>query len=164
MTAKPLYLAALLAILTYLGVQLLLELRDILIMLFVAVVLAAALSRPTAALQRRGPCGEWNSSPTRLADPAKSIPPPGRACAWASVQTQPATWMQPRTTPMPLRRHLIMQPPPDSLATRILNLVLAPSARLRRSRRSRGRNSSIRIRSADVAGTAERPARPHALE
>ena len=53
-TAKPLYLAALLAILTYLGVQLLLELRDILIMLFVAVVLAAALSRPTAALQRRG--------------------------------------------------------------------------------------------------------------
>jgi predicted PurR-regulated permease PerM len=52
--AKPLYLAALLAILTYLGVQLLLELRDILIMLFVSMVLAAALSRPTAALQRRG--------------------------------------------------------------------------------------------------------------
>ena len=53
-TAKPLYLAALLAILTYLGLQLLLELRDILIMLFVSVVLAAALSRPTAALERRG--------------------------------------------------------------------------------------------------------------
>lgn len=52
--AKPLYLAALLAILTYLGVQVLLELRDILIMLFVSVVLAAALSRPTAALRRRG--------------------------------------------------------------------------------------------------------------
>ena len=53
-TAKPLYLAALLAILTYLGVQMLLELRDILIMLFVSVVLAAALSRPAAVLQRRG--------------------------------------------------------------------------------------------------------------
>jgi predicted PurR-regulated permease PerM len=53
-TAKPLYLAALLAILTYFGVRLLISLRDILIMLFVSLVLAAALSRPTAALQRRG--------------------------------------------------------------------------------------------------------------
>jgi predicted PurR-regulated permease PerM len=52
--AKPLYVAAVLAIMTYLGVQLLLELQSILIMLFVAMVLAAALSRPTAVLERRG--------------------------------------------------------------------------------------------------------------
>lgn len=52
--AKPLYVAAVLAIMTYLGVQLLLELQNILLMLFVSVVLAAALSRPTAMLERRG--------------------------------------------------------------------------------------------------------------
>ena len=47
------------------GLQLLLELHDILIMLFVSVVLAAALSRPTATLERRGmPLGlavPWSS-------------------------------------------------------------------------------------------------------
>jgi predicted PurR-regulated permease PerM len=52
--AKPLYVAAVLAIMTYLGLQLLLELQSILLMLFVSVVLAAALSRPTAMLERRG--------------------------------------------------------------------------------------------------------------
>jgi predicted PurR-regulated permease PerM len=52
--AKPLYVAAVLAIFTYLAVQLVLELQSILLMLFVSVVLAAALSRPTAMLERHG--------------------------------------------------------------------------------------------------------------
>jgi predicted PurR-regulated permease PerM len=52
--AKPLYVAAVLTILTYLGLQLLLDLQSILLVLFVSVVLAAAVARPTAMLERRG--------------------------------------------------------------------------------------------------------------
>jgi predicted PurR-regulated permease PerM len=52
--AKPLYLAALLAILTFFGLELLAKLLDVLILLFISLVLAAALSRPSAALERRG--------------------------------------------------------------------------------------------------------------
>jgi predicted PurR-regulated permease PerM len=52
--AKPLYVAAVLTILTYLGLQLLLDLQSILLLLFVSVVLAAAVARPTAMLERRG--------------------------------------------------------------------------------------------------------------
>src|SRR4051794_26756152 len=51
--AKPLFLAAFLAILSFFGVQLLVRLQDILILLFISLVLAAALSRPSAVLERR---------------------------------------------------------------------------------------------------------------
>jgi predicted PurR-regulated permease PerM len=51
---KPLYFAALLAILTFFGIELLARLLDLLILLFISMVLAAALSRPSAVLERRG--------------------------------------------------------------------------------------------------------------
>jgi predicted PurR-regulated permease PerM len=52
--AKPLFLAAVLTILTIVGLRLLVELRGLLILLFVSMVLAAAMSRPAAVLERRG--------------------------------------------------------------------------------------------------------------
>jgi predicted PurR-regulated permease PerM len=52
--AKPLFLAAFLTILTIVGLRILVELRSLLILLFVSMVLAAAISRPAAVLERRG--------------------------------------------------------------------------------------------------------------
>jgi predicted PurR-regulated permease PerM len=52
--AKPLFLAAFLTIATIAGLRLLVELRSLLILLFISVVLAAAMSRPAATLERRG--------------------------------------------------------------------------------------------------------------
>src|SRR3954471_14637287 len=52
--AKPLFLAAFLTIATIAGLRLLVELRSLLILLFVSLVLAAAISRPGAILERRG--------------------------------------------------------------------------------------------------------------
>jgi predicted PurR-regulated permease PerM len=52
--AKPLFLAALLTIAAIAGLRLLVELRSLLILLFVSLVLAAAMSRPAATLERRG--------------------------------------------------------------------------------------------------------------
>ncbi len=52
--AKPLFLAAFLAIITFIGLRLLVELRHLLILLFMSLVLAAAMSRPAAVLERRG--------------------------------------------------------------------------------------------------------------
>ena len=52
--AKPLFLAAFLTIVTIVGLRLLVELRSLLILLFVSLVLAAAMSRPAAVLERRG--------------------------------------------------------------------------------------------------------------
>ena len=52
--AKPLFLAAFLTIVTIVGLRLLVELRSLLILLFVSLVLAAAMSRPAAMLERRG--------------------------------------------------------------------------------------------------------------
>jgi predicted PurR-regulated permease PerM len=52
--SKPLFLAAFLAILSFFGLELVLRLSDILILLFISLVLAAALSRPSAVLERRG--------------------------------------------------------------------------------------------------------------
>jgi predicted PurR-regulated permease PerM len=51
--AKPLFLAAFLAIITFMGLRLLVELRHLLILLFISLVLAAAISRPADALERR---------------------------------------------------------------------------------------------------------------
>jgi predicted PurR-regulated permease PerM len=52
--AKPLFLAAFLTIATIVGLRLLVELRSLLILLFVSLVLAAAMSGPAAVLERRG--------------------------------------------------------------------------------------------------------------
>jgi predicted PurR-regulated permease PerM len=52
--AKPLFLAAALTLATIVGLRLLVELRSLLILLFVSMVLAAAMSRPAAVLERRG--------------------------------------------------------------------------------------------------------------
>jgi predicted PurR-regulated permease PerM len=52
--AKPLFLAAVLTVLTIVGLQLLVELKSLLLLLFVSLVLAAAMSRPAAMLERRG--------------------------------------------------------------------------------------------------------------
>jgi predicted PurR-regulated permease PerM len=52
--AKPLFLAAFLTIMTIVGLRLIVELRSLLILLFVSLVLAAAMSRPAAVLERRG--------------------------------------------------------------------------------------------------------------
>jgi predicted PurR-regulated permease PerM len=52
--AKPLFLAAVLTILTIAGLRLLMQLRELLLLLFVSLVLAAAQSRPAATLERRG--------------------------------------------------------------------------------------------------------------
>jgi predicted PurR-regulated permease PerM len=52
--AKPLFLAAFLTILTIAGLRLIVELRSLLILLFLSLVLAAAMSRPAAVLERRG--------------------------------------------------------------------------------------------------------------
>jgi predicted PurR-regulated permease PerM len=52
--AKPLFLAAALTIATIVGLRLLVELRSLLILLFISLVLAAAMSRPAAVLERRG--------------------------------------------------------------------------------------------------------------
>jgi predicted PurR-regulated permease PerM len=52
--AKPLFLAAFLTVLSIVALQLLVELRSLLILLFVSLVLAAAMSRPAAVLERRG--------------------------------------------------------------------------------------------------------------
>jgi predicted PurR-regulated permease PerM len=52
--AKPLFLAASLTIAAIVGLRLLVELRGLLILLFVSMVLAAAMSRPAAVLERRG--------------------------------------------------------------------------------------------------------------
>ena len=50
--AKPLFLAAFLAILTFMALRLLVELRHLLILLFISLVLAAAISRPADVLER----------------------------------------------------------------------------------------------------------------
>jgi predicted PurR-regulated permease PerM len=52
--AKPLFLAAFLTVLSIVGLRLLIELRSLLLLLFVSMVLAAAMSRPAAVLERRG--------------------------------------------------------------------------------------------------------------
>jgi predicted PurR-regulated permease PerM len=52
--AKPLFLAAFLTIMTIVGLRLIVQLRSLLIMLFISLVLAAAMSRPAAVLERRG--------------------------------------------------------------------------------------------------------------
>jgi predicted PurR-regulated permease PerM len=52
--AKPLFLAAALTIAMIVGLRLLVEVRSLLILLFVSTVLAAAMSRPAAVLERRG--------------------------------------------------------------------------------------------------------------
>jgi putative permease len=53
-TAKPLFLAAFLTILAFFGLQLLLQLKSLILLLFISLVLAAAMSRPADALERRG--------------------------------------------------------------------------------------------------------------
>jgi predicted PurR-regulated permease PerM len=52
--AKPLFLAAFLTIMTIVGLKLIVELRGLLILIFLSMVLAAAMSRPAAVLERRG--------------------------------------------------------------------------------------------------------------
>jgi predicted PurR-regulated permease PerM len=52
--AKPLALALILTLGAVMGVRLLVELKTVLLLLFVAVLFAAALSRPAAVLERRG--------------------------------------------------------------------------------------------------------------
>jgi predicted PurR-regulated permease PerM len=52
--AKPLALALILTLGAVTGVRLLVELKTVLLLLFVAVLFAAALSRPAAVLERRG--------------------------------------------------------------------------------------------------------------
>ena len=52
--AKPLFLAAFLTIMTIVALRLIVELRGLLILLFLSMVLAAAMSRPAAVLERRG--------------------------------------------------------------------------------------------------------------
>ena len=52
--AKPLFLAAFLTVLSIVLLQLLLELKTLILLLFVSMVLAAAISRPAAVLERRG--------------------------------------------------------------------------------------------------------------
>jgi predicted PurR-regulated permease PerM len=52
--AKPIALALILAILAVIGLRILAELRDVLVIIFVAALFASALSRPAAALERRG--------------------------------------------------------------------------------------------------------------
>src|SRR6185503_11162978 len=52
--AKPLALALILTLGAVLGVRLLVELKTVLLLFFVAVLFAAALSRPAAVLERRG--------------------------------------------------------------------------------------------------------------
>jgi predicted PurR-regulated permease PerM len=52
--AKPIALALVLTLAAVMGVRLLVELRTVLVLLFVAVLFAAALSRPAAILERRG--------------------------------------------------------------------------------------------------------------
>jgi predicted PurR-regulated permease PerM len=52
--AKPLFLAAFLTILTIAALRVVVELRSLLILLFISLVLAAAMSRPAAWLERRG--------------------------------------------------------------------------------------------------------------
>jgi predicted PurR-regulated permease PerM len=52
--AKPLALALILTLAAVMGVRLLVELRTVLVLLFVAILFAAALSRPAAILERRG--------------------------------------------------------------------------------------------------------------
>jgi predicted PurR-regulated permease PerM len=57
--AKPIALALILAIFTVVGLRILAELRDVLIIVFIAVLFAAALSRPAGALERRGVPRGW---------------------------------------------------------------------------------------------------------
>ena len=52
--AKPLFLAAFLTLLSIVVLQLLLQLKTLILLLFVSMVLAAAISRPAAVLERRG--------------------------------------------------------------------------------------------------------------
>jgi predicted PurR-regulated permease PerM len=52
--AKPIALALILTLAAVMGVRLLVELRTVLVLLFVAILFAAALSRPAAILERRG--------------------------------------------------------------------------------------------------------------
>jgi predicted PurR-regulated permease PerM len=52
--AKPLFLAAFLTVLTIEALRVVVELRSLLILLFISLVLAAAMSRPAAWLERRG--------------------------------------------------------------------------------------------------------------
>jgi predicted PurR-regulated permease PerM len=50
--AKPLFLAAFLTVLAIVGLRVLVELRELLLLLFTSMVLAAAMSRPAAVLER----------------------------------------------------------------------------------------------------------------
>jgi predicted PurR-regulated permease PerM len=52
--AKPLALALVIAILAIVGLRILAELRDVFVLLFLAVLFASALARPAAVLERRG--------------------------------------------------------------------------------------------------------------
>src|SRR4051812_14802679 len=52
--AKPIFLALVLALVAFLGFRLVVELKSILILLFISLVLAAALWRPARSLEQRG--------------------------------------------------------------------------------------------------------------
>jgi predicted PurR-regulated permease PerM len=52
--AKPLALALVIAVLAVVGLRIVAELRDVFVLLFLAVLFASALARPAAALERRG--------------------------------------------------------------------------------------------------------------
>jgi predicted PurR-regulated permease PerM len=53
-SAKPFALALIIAVLAVVGLRIIADLRDVLVLLFVAVLFASALARPAAALERRG--------------------------------------------------------------------------------------------------------------
>ena len=52
--AKPLALALLIAVFAVIGLRIIAELRDVLVLLFLAVLFASAFARPAAVLERRG--------------------------------------------------------------------------------------------------------------
>ena len=52
--AKPIALGLILAVFAVIGLWLLVELRQVLVLIFVAVLFASAIARPAAMLERRG--------------------------------------------------------------------------------------------------------------
>ena len=60
--AKPIALGLVLAVLAVAGLRVLVQLEHVLILVFVAILVASALSRPAAVLERRGvPLGDRKS-------------------------------------------------------------------------------------------------------